>query len=55
MQIDVTEDIAFVKLKLLRREQLIFTDYITLLKYDSEWKIVTKIYHSHLADPWGTL
>ena len=55
VQIDVTEDIAFIKLKLLRREQLIFTDYITLLKYDSEWKIVTKIYHSHLADPWGTL
>ena len=55
VQIDVTEDVAFVKLKLLRKEQLIFTDYITLLKFNTEWKIVTKIYHSHVADPWGTL
>ena len=52
VQIDVVETAAFVKLKLTRRGQLIFTDLITLLKFEGEWKIVTKIYHAHVEDPW---
>lgn len=52
-QIDVTGKAASVKLNLYRKDQLIFTDYITLLKFDEGWKIVTKIYHAHIENPWG--
>ena len=51
-QIDVTETAAFVKLKLTRNGELVFTDLLTLLKFEGEWKIVTKIYHTHVANPW---
>ncbi|MFC5046627.1 nuclear transport factor 2 family protein [Aquimarina hainanensis] len=51
-QIDITQDAAFVKLKLYRNNTLIFTDYITLLKFEKQWQIVTKIYHSHIKNPW---
>ena len=51
-QIDVTETVGFVKLKLMRKGELIFTDLLTLLKFDGEWKIVTKIYHSYIVNPW---
>lgn len=53
VQIDVTEDAAFVKLNLSRNNVLVFTDYITLLKFEGKWKIVTKIYHSHIENPWA--
>jgi len=52
IQIDVTEKAAFVKLKLTRKGVLIFTDYITLLKFKDSWKIVTKIYNAHVENPW---
>lgn len=52
VQIDVTENASFVKLKLMRKGVLIFTDYITLLKFENSWKIVTKIYNAHVQNPW---
>lgn len=52
VQIDVNETAAFVKLKLIRKGTLIFTDLLTLLKFENQWKIVTKIYHSHIENPW---
>ncbi len=52
VSIDVTGNAAAVTLELYREGQLIFTDYITLLKFKSGWKIVTKIYHSHVPNPW---
>lgn len=52
VQIDVNETAAFVKLKLMREDILVFTDLLTLLKFDNQWKIVTKIYHSHIEKPW---
>jgi len=52
VQIDVNETAAFVKLKLMRNGTLVFTDLLTLLKFENEWKIVTKIYHSHIESPW---
>lgn len=51
-QIDVSETAAFAKLKLMRKGQLVFTDFLTLLKFEGKWKIVTKIYHSYLENPW---
>ena len=53
LQIDVTGNAAFVKLNLYRNATLIFTDYITLLKFDGSWKIVTKIYHAYVENPWA--
>lgn len=52
VQIDVNETAAFVKLKLVRNGTLVFTDLLTLLKFENEWKIVTKIYHPHIENPW---
>lgn len=52
VQIDVNETAAFVKLKLTRNGTLVFTDLITLLKFEDQWKIVTKIYHCHIENPW---
>jgi hypothetical protein len=51
--IDVTESAAFVKLKLVRHGVLVFTDLITLLKFAGQWKIATKVYHTHIDNPWG--
>lgn len=53
LSIEVTETAAFVKLNLTRKGELIFTDYITLLKFGNTWKIVTKIYHAHIENPWN--
>ncbi|MBN9297636.1 MAG: nuclear transport factor 2 family protein [Filimonas sp.] len=53
VQIDVTGNAAFVKLKLMRNDVLIFTDLLTLLKFGDDWKIVTKIYCSHVQNPWS--
>ncbi|MDN5202684.1 nuclear transport factor 2 family protein [Fulvivirgaceae bacterium BMA10] len=52
LHIDITGETASVKLKLIRNGILIFTDYITLLKFGEDWKIVTKIYHTHVDNPW---
>ncbi|WP_136465988.1 nuclear transport factor 2 family protein [Flagellimonas onchidii] len=52
VQIDINETAAFVKLKLMRNGVLVFTDLLTLLKFENGWKIVTKIYHSHIENPW---
>lgn len=52
VQIDVNETAAYVKIKLMRNGTLVFTDLLTLLKFENQWKIVTKIYHSHIENPW---
>ena len=54
LQIDITNNAAAVKLNLWRKNTLVFTDYITLIKFPKGWKIVTKIYHAHIPNPWGT-
>jgi len=45
--IDVTGDAAVVKVELSRNGTLVFTDYLSLLKFDSGWRIVAKVYHKH--------
>lgn len=42
--IDVTGDAAVVKLRLVY-PAVTFTDYMSLLKIDGEWKIVNKTFH----------
>lgn len=45
--VDVTGGAASVKVELSRNGKLVFTDYLSLLKFDSGWKIVAKVYHKH--------
>jgi hypothetical protein len=45
--IEVTGGAASVKVELYRDGTLVFTDYLSLLKFDSGWRIVAKVYHKH--------
>ena len=45
--IDVTGGAAFVKVELSRNGTLVYTDYLSLLKFDSGWRIVAKVYQEH--------
>jgi len=46
--VDITEDAAQVKVELSREGKLIYTDYLSLLKFEEEgWRIVAKVYHRH--------
>jgi hypothetical protein len=45
--VDVTDGGAMVKLDLFNEGTHIYTDYITLLRFDSGWRIVAKIYVQH--------
>lgn len=45
--IDVTGGAATVKIELSREGKHVFTDYLSLLKFDSGWRIVAKVYHRH--------
>ena len=46
--VDVTGGAAQVKVELSREGQLVFTDYLSLLKFEEEgWRIVAKVYHRH--------
>ncbi len=47
VSIDVTGGSAGVKIELSREGKLIYTDYLSVLKFDSGWKIVAKVYHQH--------
>lgn len=45
--IDVTGGAASVKIELSKNGKLVYTDYLSLLKFDSGWRIVAKVYHQH--------
>lgn len=45
--IDITGDAAVAKIELMREGKKIFTDYLSLYKFDEGWRIVSKIYHHH--------
>ena len=45
--VDVTGNSASVKIELSKEGKLVYTDYLSLLKFDSGWRIVAKVYHSH--------
>jgi hypothetical protein len=47
LNIDVTGISAVAKIELYRQGKLIFTDYLSLYKFEEGWKIVNKIYHRH--------
>lgn len=45
--VDVTGGSAAVKIELSHEGEHVYTDYLSLLKFDSGWKIVAKVYHKH--------
>jgi len=47
VNIDVTGVCASVKVEIDKEGKLIYTDYLSLLKFEDGWKIVAKVYHHH--------
>ena len=46
LSVDITEDAASTKVE-NEFAGMRFTDYLSLLKIEKDWKIVGKIYHLH--------
>ncbi len=47
VSVDVTGGSAAVKIELSHKDKHVYTDYLSLLKFDSGWRIVAKVYHEH--------
>lgn len=47
VKLDVTGGCASAKVEIRKEGKLIYTDYLSLLKFDDGWKIVAKVYHAH--------
>ncbi|MDA8021341.1 MAG: nuclear transport factor 2 family protein [Thermoanaerobaculia bacterium] len=45
--VDVTGHSASVKIELSKDGKKVYTDYLSLLKFESGWRIVAKVYHRH--------
>ena len=45
--VDVTGNSASVKVELSKDSKHIYTDYLSLLKFESGWRIVAKVYMKH--------
>jgi len=45
--VDVTGGAAQVKVELRNQGKHVYTDYLSLLKFESGWRIVAKVYHKH--------
>jgi len=45
--IDITGNAAMVKIKFMRGNKHIFTDYLLLLRFSEGWRITDKIYFRH--------
>lgn len=45
--IDITGNAATVKLEYHVNKEHVYTDYLSLYKFESGWKIVSKIYYKH--------
>ena len=47
VSLDVTGICASAKIEIRENGKLIYTDYLSLLKFENSWKIVAKVYHKH--------
>jgi len=45
--LDRSGDTAVARVKLFRDGKQVFTDYISLYRFDSGWKLVGKVFHRH--------
>ena len=47
VNLDVTGGCAAAKVEIFKQGKHVYTDYLSLLKFDDGWKIVAKVYHNH--------
>jgi len=47
VSIDITGGAASVKVEMSKKGKMIYTDYLSLLKFADGWKIAAKVYHGH--------
>jgi len=45
--LDITGKVAVCKVEVIRHGRLQYTDYVTFVKVDHEWKIIAKAFHRH--------
>jgi len=45
--LDITGKVAVGKVEAIRDGRLAYTDYVTFVKVDREWRIVSKVFHRH--------
>jgi len=45
--VDVTGHAAQVKIELHNQGKHVYTDYLSLMKFESGWRIAAKVYHKH--------
>ncbi len=46
-RLDITAGCAAAKIEISKNGKMIYTDYLSLLKFGNGWKIVAKVYHAH--------
>ncbi|MGB2907439.1 MAG: nuclear transport factor 2 family protein [Candidatus Aminicenantaceae bacterium] len=45
--LDITAGCAAAKIEISKNGKMVYTDYLSLLKFEDGWKIVAKVYHAH--------
>jgi len=48
VSLDITGGAAAAKIEMSKDGKMVYTDYLSLLKFEDGWKIVAKVYHDHL-------
>jgi len=47
VSLDITGGCAAAKIEISKDGKKVYTDYLSLLKFDEGWKIAAKVYHAH--------
>ena len=47
VSVDITGGAAAVKIKLFKDGKHVYTDYLSLLKFEGGWRVAAKVYHQH--------
>ncbi len=47
VSLDVTGGAAAAKIEISKDGRLVYTDYLSLLKFTDSWKIAAKVYQAH--------
>ena len=47
VSLDITGGSAAAKIELSKEGKMVYTDYLSLLKFDDGWKIAAKVYFAH--------
>jgi hypothetical protein len=46
--LDIAGGSAAARIEISKDGKMVYTDYLSLLRFDEGWKIVAKVYHAHL-------